>query len=332
MKKIGICLVALLSFTATATAIPALAQAQEVKLTLGHGAAPGNPRDEGAKRFAEAVKRISNGRIEVQVAGSAQLGDDVAMITGMRTGSIDMSLNSQGAVSNVVPEYAALGLPYLFDSAEHAWKVVDGPVGEELAKKAEAKGMITLGYMDNGIRHTSNNKRPITKPDDLKGLKIRTPPSPVAVSIFRALGADTQQIKFSELYIALQQGAVDGQENPVTNFYYSKLHEVQPNLALTGHMYETTPFLMSKRTWDKLNDADRQSIRTAAKEAVEHQRSLALADDNRLIELLPTLGVKITQVDRAAFRKATAPVIDEFAKGNIGEFVQTVTAEAQKLR
>src|ERR687898_919186 len=95
----------------------------------------------------------------------AQEGDDVAMVTGMRTGSIDMSLNSQGAVSNVVPEYAALGLPYLFENAEHAWKVVDGPVGEELAKKSEAKGLVTLGYMDNGIRHTTNNKRPIEKPD-----------------------------------------------------------------------------------------------------------------------------------------------------------------------
>jgi TRAP-type C4-dicarboxylate transport system substrate-binding protein len=125
---------------------------------------------------------------------------------------------------------------------------------------------------------------------------------------------------------------VDGQENPVTNFYYSKLHEVQPHLALTAHMYETTPFLMSKRTWDKLGEPDRQAIREAAKEAVQHQRNLAMADDKRLIELLPTLGVKITQVDREAFRKATAPVIDEFAKSNIGDFVQTVVAEAQKLR
>jgi tripartite ATP-independent transporter DctP family solute receptor len=278
------------------------------------------------------VKERSGGRIEVQVAGSAQLGDDVAMITGLRTGSIDMSLNSQGAISNVVPEYAALGLPYLFDSAPHAWKVIDGPVGEEIAKKSEAKGMVVLGYMDNGIRHTSNNKRPIERPDDVKGLKIRTPPSPVAVSIFRALGADTQALKFSELYIALQQGTVDGQENPVTNFYYSKLHEVQPHLALTGHMYETTPFLVSKRTWDKLSEADRQSIRAAAKEAVQHQRDLALADDKRLLEQLPKEGVKITQVDREAFRKATAPVIEEFAKGELGGFVRQVVAEAQKAR
>ncbi len=326
MNKTSVCLAALLAFSAG----PALAQ--QVKLTLGHGAAAGNPRDEGAKKFAEVVKEKSGGRIEVQVAGSAQLGDDAAMVTGMRTGSIDMSLNSQGAVTNTVPEFAALGMPYLFDSPEHAWKVVDGPVGEELARKAEAKGLVVLGYMDNGIRHTSNNKRAIEKPDDLKGLKIRTPPDTVTVSIFRALGSDTQQLKFSELYIALQQGAVDGQENPVTNFYYSKLHEVQPHLALTGHKYETTPFLMSKRTWDKLGEADRQAIREAAKEAVQHQRTLAQADDKRLLEQLPKDGVKITQVDREAFRKATAPVIDEASKGAIGEFVRQVVAEAEKTR
>jgi tripartite ATP-independent transporter DctP family solute receptor len=324
MNKIGVCIAALLVFAAG----PALAQ--EVRLTLGHGAAAGNPRDEGAKKFAEVVKQKSGGRIEVQVAGSAQLGDDAAMVTGMRTGSIDMSLNSQGAVTNVVPEYAALGMPYLFDSPEHAWKVVDGAVGEEIARKSEAKGLILLGFMDNGIRHTSNNKHPIEKPDDVKGLKIRTPPDTVTVDIFKALGADTQQIKFSELYVALQQGAVDGQENPVTNFYYSKLYEVQPHLALTGHKYETTPFLMSKRTWDKLEEADQQAIREAAKEAVAYQRDLALADDKRLLEQLPKEGVKITQVDREAFRQATAPVIEEAYEGDIGDFVRQVVAEARK--
>jgi TRAP-type transport system periplasmic protein len=137
MRLTSICLAALLGIVAIGPA-----PAQEVKLTLGHNAAPGNPKDEGAKYFAEKVKELSGGRIEVQVAGSAQLGDDTANITGMRTGSIDLSANSQGALSTLIPEFGALGMPYLFDSLEHAWKVVDGPVGEELAKKADAKGLI----------------------------------------------------------------------------------------------------------------------------------------------------------------------------------------------
>ena len=327
MKLIGMCFAALVGLSVSGPAF-----GQEVKLTLGHGAAAGNPRDDGAKRFAELVKERSNGRIAIQVAGSAQLGDDAAMITGMRTGSIDMSANSQGAISNTVPEYGALGMPYLFDSPEHAWKVVDGPVGAELAKKSEAKGLVLLGFMDNGIRHTSNNKRPILNPEDVKGLKIRTPPDPVTVSIFRALGADTQQIKFSELYIALQQGTVDGQENPLANVYYSKLHEVQKHIALTGHKYETTPFLMSKKSWDRLSEADRNVIRASAKDAVEYQRQLALEVDRKLLEDLPKLGVTIDKVDRAAFAKATQPVIDEALKSGIGEFVRTTVAEAQKTK
>jgi tripartite ATP-independent transporter DctP family solute receptor len=327
MKLIGMCFAAMVGLAMSGPAL-----GQEVKLTLGHGAAAGNPRDEGAKRFAELVKERSNGRIAIQVAGSAQLGDDAAMVTGMRTGSIDMSANSQGAVTNVVAEYAALGMPYLFDSPEHAWKVVDGSIGEELAKKSEAKGLILLGFMDNGIRHTSNNKRPILHPGDLKGLKIRTPPDPVTVSIFRAFGADTQQIKFSELYIALQQGTVDGQENPLANIYYSKLHEVQKYITLTGHKYETTPFLMSKKSWDRLTEADRNVIRASAKDAVDYQRQLALETDAKLLEDLPKQGVQIDKVDRAEFAKATQPVMDDAAKGQIGEFVARTVAEAQKLR
>ena len=160
-----------------------------------------------------------------------------------------MSANSQGALSTVVPEFSALGMPYLFQSTEHAWKVLDGPVGEELAKKTEAKGMILLGIMDNGIRHTSNNKRPIAKPEDLEGIKLRTPPDTMTLDIFKSLGANPGPLAFSELYIALQQGVFDGQENPLMNIYSSKLHEVQKYISLTGHKYETTPVLASKMIW-----------------------------------------------------------------------------------
>ncbi|HYG90032.1 MAG TPA: TRAP transporter substrate-binding protein [Azospirillum sp.] len=327
MKLVGIYLAALVGIAACG---PALGQEAKVKLTLGHNAAAGNPKDEGAKYFAERVRERSGGRIEIQVAGSAQLGDDTANITGMRTGSIDLSANSQGALSTLIPEFGALGMPYLFDSLEHAWKVVDGPVGEELAKKADAKGLVLLGLMDNGIRHTSNSKRPIEKPEDLHGLKIRTPPDPVTVSIFRALGADTQQIKFSELYIALQQGVVDGQENPIMNVHSSKLYEVQKYISLTGHKYETTPLLMSKRTWSRLSEADREVIRVSATEALEYQRRLSKETEQKVTDEMPKLGIQINSPDRDLFRKASMPVIEEAYKSEIGGFVRKVVAEAQK--
>ena len=325
MKFLG-----LMCASALAIAVAAPASAQEIQLTLSHNAAPGNPKDEGSKHFAACMAEKSGNRIAVQVAGSAQLGDDAAMITGLRTGSIDMSLTSQGPMAAVVPEIAALGLPYLFDSPEHAWKVVDGPIGEELAKLADAKGMILLGFMDNGIRQTSNTKHPIEKPADLVGLKIRTPSDPITVAIFEALGANTQQIKFSELYIALQQGVVDGQENPLMNIYFAKLQEVQPYISLTGHKYETTPFLFSKKKWEQLSADDQGIVRGCAKDAIDFQRKLATETEARLLKEMPAQGVKINEVDRGPFREATQPVIDQAYGSPIGDFARRVVEAAKK--
>ena len=152
-------------------AAPAVLRAQsKVRLTLGHGAAPGNPRSIAAERLATLLRERSNGRIEMRVAGSAQLGDDAAMLTALRTGTLGMSMNSQGASSAVLPELSALGLPFLFPNPAAAYKVVDGPIGEELAKRFEAIGLTVLGWWDNGIRHTTNSQRPINQPEDLRGL------------------------------------------------------------------------------------------------------------------------------------------------------------------
>nr|WP_245684328.1 TRAP transporter substrate-binding protein [Variovorax soli] len=314
---------------AAAAALPIAAQAQAVKLTLGHGAAPGNPRHEASVKFAEILKAKTSGRIEVQVAPSAQLGDDAAMVTALRTGALDMSANSQGAVANAVPEYAAFGMPFLFSNAAAAFKLLDGPLGKELADKSAEKGLIALGFWDNGIRQMTNSKRPIAKVEDLKGLKMRTPPDTVLVEIMQALGAEAQQIKFAELYVALQQGVVDGQENPLVNFHASKLYEVQKNLALTNHQFQMTPFLMSKRSWDKLSDADKKAVQEAAAEATALQRKLSQESEDKLLADLKAKGVQVTTVDKVAFAKATAPVTDKWMSGPIGPYVKKVVGASQ---
>ena len=303
--------------------------AQAVKLTLAHGTALDNPRHIAALRFAEVVKAKSNGRIDVTVAGASQLGDDAAMITALRTGALDMSANSQGAVANVVPEYAAFGMPFLFSSQAHAWKVMDGPAGKELAEKSAEKGLIVLGYWDNGIRQMSNSKRPLLKPEDLKGLKMRTPPDAVTVDIMQSMGAEAQQIKFSELYVALQQGVVDGQENPLVNIWAGKLHEVQKYISLTGHKYELTPFLIGKRSWDKLSEVDKKVIHEAAAEATALQRKLAQESDEKMFAELKAKGVQIDKVDQGPFIAATAPVIAKWEASPIGPFVKKVVAAAR---
>ena len=305
------------------------AQAQTTKLTLGHGAAPGNPRHEAAVLFADRIKAKTNGRIEIQVAHSAQLGDDAAMVTALRTGTLDLSANSQGAMANVVPEYAALGLPFLFSDVQKAWQLLDGPIGEDLAKRTAAKGMVVLGYWDNGIRHITNSKRPIKVPADVKGLKIRTPPDTMTVDIMQALGADTQQIKFAELYVALQQGVVDGQENPLANVASAKLYEVQKYLSLTGHKYEATPFVISKRSWERLSPADQKVFTEAAAEATQLQRKLSKEADDKLAAELKGKGVQVDAVDRKAFVEATRSVYTKWSAGPSGDFVKRVMQQVQ---
>jgi tripartite ATP-independent transporter DctP family solute receptor len=314
---------------AACAVLPLAAHAQALKLTLGHGAAPGNPRHEASVKFAEVLKAKTGGRIEVQVAPSAQLGDDAAMVTALRTGALDLSANSQGAVANAVPEYAAYGMPFLFTSPAAAFKLLDGPLGKELADRSAEKGLVLLGTWDNGIRHMTNSKRPITKVEDMKGLKMRVPPDATLVDIMKALGAEAQQIKFAELYVALQQGVVDGQENPLVNIHASKLYEVQKHLALTNHQFQMTPFLMSKRSWDKLSDADKKAVQEAAAEATALQRRLSKEADDKLLADLKAKGVQVTTPDAAAFQKATAEVDDKWTAGPIGAYVKKVIAAAR---
>ncbi|MEN9383999.1 MAG: hypothetical protein RI959_1288 [Pseudomonadota bacterium] len=319
----------LLAVAALAAALPLAAQAQAMKLTLGHGAAPGNPRHEASVKFAEVLKAKTSGRIEVQVAPSAQLGDDAAMVTALRTGALDLSANSQGPVAAAVPEYAAYGMPFMFSSPTQAFKLLDGPLGKELADLSAAKGMVLLGTWDNGIRQMTNSKRPIGKVEDMKGLKMRVPPDATLVDIMQSMGAEAQQIKFAELYVALQQGVVDGQENPLVNIHASKLYEVQKHLALTNHQFQMTPFLMSKRTWDRLSDADRKAVTEAAAEATALQRKLSADADAKLLDELKAKGVQVTTVDKAAFAKATESVDDKWLATPIGPYLKKVIAAAR---
>ena len=300
----------------------------QVKLTLGHNAAVGNPKHEASVKFAEIVKEKSGGKMLVQVAPAAQLGDDVPILTSLRSGTVDFAANSQGSISSVVPEYSAFGMPFLFPSLQDAWKVLDGPVGQELAKRSAEKGLIVLGYWDNGIRHISNKVRPINTPADLKGLKIRTPPDAVTIDIMQALGAEAQQIKFSELYVALQQGVVDGQENPLMNIFSSKLYEVQKYISFTAHKYEMTPFVMSKRSYDKMSEADRKIIREAATEATIYNRKLSLESDQQLEGELKAKGIVFNRPDLAPFQAATNSVTEKWLKGPEGPFVKQVVDAA----
>ncbi len=297
-------------------------------LRLAHNAAPGNPKSDASLLFAKLVKEKTDGRVTVDVGGSAQFGDDTEALTSMRLGSLAFSANSQGTTATIVPEFALLGLPFLFKDLPQAWKVMDGPAGDKLREAADKKGLVVLGFWDNGIRHTSNSKHPVKEPADLTGMKIRTPPDSMTIDIFNALGANPTPLAFSELYIALQQGVMDGQENPLMNIYSSKLYEVQKNISLTGHKYEATPLMASKVVWSGLSEKDKQAILEAAKEAGEYNRQRSLNDEADLRKKLEAAGVQFNEVDHEAFVAKTGPVYDKW-KAQFPEMTQTIVDAAK---
>jgi tripartite ATP-independent transporter DctP family solute receptor len=296
---------------------------------LAHNAAEGNPKWDASELFAELVEEGTNGELIIDVGGNAQYGDDMEALTQMRMGTLAFSTNSQGATSSVVPQFSVLGLPFLFDSLPIAWKVMDGEVGDELKQLAEEQSLVLLALWDNGIRHVSNNEHSIETPEDLNGLKIRTPPDEMTVDIFEALGANPTPMNFSELYIALEQGVVDGQENPLMNIYSSKLHEVQDYISLTGHKYESTPLLMSKMVWDTLTPKQQEVIQEAAIEAGEFNRQASLEADEELRGDMEEAGVAFNEVDSKPFIEATSSVYDQWRE-EYPELVEMVVNAAER--
>ncbi len=305
---------------------PTLLRAAPLKITFGHGAAAGNPRSIAAEKFAELVRTKSGGALEITVAGSAMLGDDAAMLTSLRTGTLGISANSQGATSSIVPELAALGMPFLFTKSADGVKVLNGRLGDQLKPKFDALGLVPIGWWDNGIRHITNSKRAITVPEDLKGLKFRTPPDPATIDIFQALGAATAQIAFSELYLALQQGVVDGQENPLANIASAKIYEVNRFISLSAHKWECNPVLMSKMAWNRLDAKSKEIVMEAMAECSALQVKLAEDANIQLLgEFRANKTLTVSEVDLAAFRKQTAPVLDKWIKEKpFGAFVQNL--------
>lgn len=314
-------------FAATAITLCAGPVAAQ-NLQLSHNAAAGNPKAVASERFAELVSEKSGGRLNIYVGGAAQFGDDSETLTNMRLGTIAFSANSQGATSAIVPEMALLGLPFLFQNLDQAEAVMDGPVGDKIEAAAEAQGLVVLAWWNNGIREVSNSRGPITKPADLAGMKIRTPPDPMTIDIFTALGASPTPMAFSELYIALQQGVVDGQENPLINIHSSKLYEVQPYISMTAHKYESTPLLASKIIMDTMSPEDQQIILEAAAEAAELNRQMVREQTVSLRTEMENAGVTFNEVDTAPFVEATQPVYEKW-RAQFPELVDEVVAAAK---
>ncbi|WP_104401438.1 TRAP transporter substrate-binding protein [Vibrio penaeicida] len=314
---------------ACSIAVSGYVQADDI--VIGTNGKPGNPRVTSAQMFGELLTQESSGKYNVKVAHSATLGDDRQMLKSVRLGTMHITVNSDGPVAEIVPELSAFGLPYLFSSLPQAWEVLDGPIGERIADKLEKKGYIVLAWWDNGIRKITHTKKAIKHPDDIKGMKIRTPQSQVTIDAFKALGANPAPLAFSELPAALQSGVFEGQENPLANIYSSKLHELTPYIAKSNHKYEMAPILASKKWWDKLSSGDKTMIQNAMNAATWYNRGTFLIDDARLEQTLTAEGAKLNEVDTQAFKDATKGVYTKWEEkiGDIVPQIQKAAADAE---
>jgi tripartite ATP-independent transporter DctP family solute receptor len=283
-------------------------------LKLGHIAEPTHPYARGGDYFAELIKKKSGGKIEIKTYHSSQLGDQKTLIEGLIYGTIDMALVGTAALGQFQPQISLFDLPFLFEDLEHAYAALDS-VGMDIGKALEPKGLKLLGYMENGVRHMTNNIREIKTSDDMKGLKIRVQTNKIFVSMMKAMGASPTPMSLGELYTALQQGVVDGQENPAAHIYTQRFYEVQKYASLTSHAYAPEPVLISMIKWNSFNEPVRSLFQEAAKESIKWQRDLSKKEDSDYWEKIRATGkMKVTEVDRKPFMEVTKKVHEEFAE------------------
>ena len=304
-----------LAFVAASAVWPmATAMAQEtmkLNISIGQNSHYGVAVDV----FAKEIEKRTAGRYKVQNFYSGALGAERESIEAVQLGTLDLTMTSTGPVPNFVPEVAILDIPFLFKDYAQARATLDGPVGQDMLGKFPAKNLVALAWGENGFRHMTNNKRSVNAPDDLKGLKMRTMENPVHMQAYKAFGIIPTPMAFTEVFTALQQGTVDGQENPLSVISAAKFSQVQKYITLTGHVYSPALILMNKAKWDKLSAADKQAFAESAKEAVKANRARIDEDEKRVVAELKSQGMTVVEVvDKGKFQTALEPTFVEFGK------------------
>ena len=282
------------------------------KLKLGHVLPVEHSWNICSDGFAKEVTAKTQGRVAINVYPNAQLGNEKDMVEGLQLGTLQMGLIGGGSFQDLVPKMAIANLPYAWTDHFHAYRAFDGELGDELLSLLEKKGIIGLAWWENGFRNITNNKRPITTPDDLKGLKLRVTPIKMRLDTFKALGALPVPMPFSELYSALQQGVVDGQENPLAIIYSNHFYEVQKYLSMTQHIWGSAILVISKREWNKISPADQKVVRQAALKWRDKQRKMVRDLEKSFIDKLKQKNMVVNTVDKTPFIKKVQPVWKEY--------------------
>lgn len=289
------------------------AGAEELK--LGYSLPPTSHYGVAATAMADELARLSGDKWTIKQFPANALGGEREMVEGAQIGTVDLVITSTGPVGNFVPDTLITDIPFLFRDYEHAHAVLDGPIGQAILDKFPEHGLIALAWGENGFRNLTNSQRPVAKPEDAKGLKVRTMENQVHMTAFRELGMLPTPMAFPELFTALQQGTVDGQENPIGVILSAKFAQVQKHLSLTQHVYSPALILMSPAVWDKLSDEEKDWFRQAAKLGAEAMRKKSFEDAQNGVEALRQQGMEVVDdIDREAFAAALQPAFAEYAK------------------
>ena len=262
--------------------------------------------------FAEEVKKETSDRVNIQIYPSGQLGNEKDVIEGLMLQTIDGGLIGGGSFQSVDPKFGIEALPYAWPSHKAAYKAYDGKLGNNLFAILAKKGIVGLAWWENGFRNITNNKRPIVKPSDLQGIKIRVTPDKMRLDTFKLLGASPMPINFGELYSSLQQGVVDGQENPYAIIYSNAFYEVQKYLSKSNHIWGSAVLCVNDSVWKKLSPADQATVKKLAKKWCTIQRKQTIAEEDDFLKKLKAKGMKINDIDKPAFQKAVQPIWKEY--------------------
>ncbi|MDX1711283.1 MAG: TRAP transporter substrate-binding protein [Rhodovibrionaceae bacterium] len=315
---------------AVAITLSAGQAAAQMELKFGHVGAPGSLFALSAEEFARRANEKLGDKAKVVVFGSSQLGKDKELLQKLKLGTVDFALPSS-VMTTVADEFGLFDMPYLVKNRDHMGRIEKQILWPDIAPAAEAKGYKVIAVWENGFRHITNNVRPINKPADLDGIKLRTPKGKWRVKMFKAYGANPTPMAFSEVFTALQTGVIDGQENPFAQIYSAKFQEVQEYLSLTGHVYTPAYVTVGKNKWEGLPDDIRQTLEETAKETQAFVYETAAKLETDLLKKLKDGGMKVNEADKQAFVEASKPIYDEFAESveGGGEMVERALSLAE---
>ena len=304
-------------------------------IKLSYVTAKDSPYGLGVEKLAELAARKSEGKMKIRGYSDGQLGAEVASISSAQGGVIEMTLVSTAAVSGNVKEFGLFDFPFLFSEEKEVYAVLDGPVGTQLLNKLTDKGVVGLCYWEVGFRHVTNSKRPVTKLDDFKGLKIRTIQNPVFVDVFNTLGATASPMAFTEVYPALESKALDGQETPYNVIYTSKFHEVQKYLSATKHIYGPGVVLVGKKFWDQLSGDEKKVLQESCTEARDYERKVSRDLDAKVLAEMKAKGLVVNEIspeEHAKMREKVKPVIEKYTAVVGADLVKQAYAEIEKVK